>query len=204
MTAGDNAKDASKYEDAIISYNAALGYKPNDQAAKDKIAECELKMQERDNTRLKDAQWVKYNELMKKADALFDGRDFAKAKMKYNEARGLEPSEQRPKDRIAQCDALLNGQQLVQKNPDLVAKPDDPTERKKRYEYLKKTYGMGVTEIAEVTEGNKKKLQRVVVTDSPDTTDVYTRIAYSYGQIFYYKNDVQITMEEFVQVTGPQ
>lgn len=52
---------------------------------------------------------------IKTADSLFLQRQFAEAKLKYQEALALKPAEYYPKDQIAKCDQELRGIQLEQR-----------------------------------------------------------------------------------------
>src|SRR5665213_1430502 len=72
--------------------------------------------------RLKQQQ---YQALIDAADKLFNGSDWANAKEKYNEALGILPNEQYPKDQIAKCEAKMgeNAAQEKQYN-DLIAAAD--------------------------------------------------------------------------------
>ena len=91
---------AKDYSNARSKYVEASGMKPAEQYPKDRIKVCDDAM----GAAAKDK---KYAEVIDDADKKFLAKDFSGAKGKYNEATGLKPAEQYPKDRIKACDDEL-------------------------------------------------------------------------------------------------
>ena len=83
MTEGNSLKDIKDYTAAIDRYNKALVIKPGDVAATTKIAEINKILDEQ--KKVADQQ-KQFEELMAKADAAFNAKDYTAAKMNYQEA----------------------------------------------------------------------------------------------------------------------
>ena len=99
---------SEKWEDAKSTYNEALGILPNEQLPKDKIAEIEAKLKElADAEAAEKAKQKKYDDLIAKASGEYSSDKLEQAKSTYNEALGVFPDEQLPKDKIAEIDAKL-------------------------------------------------------------------------------------------------
>jgi len=94
----DKAFNASQWQAAKDAYNEALTYLPNEQYPKDQIIKCEEKIG------ANSANEKKYSDAIAEANRLFDAKDWSGAKAKYQEASGIKPAEQFPKDRIVLCD----------------------------------------------------------------------------------------------------
>ena len=110
------AFDGKKYEVAKSKLNEALGIKPGEQYPKDKLAEIEGILSEiaknksaAESANLAASQKeAKYNQAIKLADKAFTAKSFETAKGKYNEAIGIKPSEQYPKDQLAAIEVTLD------------------------------------------------------------------------------------------------
>ena len=92
-----NAKD---YTNARIKYVEASVIKSIEQYPKDRIKACDDAMGAAGIDK-------KYADLISEADKKFVVKDFNGAKAKYNEALGVKPTEQYPKERIKACDDEL-------------------------------------------------------------------------------------------------
>jgi tetratricopeptide (TPR) repeat protein len=111
----DASLATKKYENAISSYKKAIEVKSSEQYPKDKIAEVEnilaeiarKKAEEESALMAEKEREEKYNSLIAKADKSFASKDYEVAKTNYNEAVGLKASEQYPKDKIIEINALL-------------------------------------------------------------------------------------------------
>ncbi len=104
IAAGDEAFNGEDYEAAKSKYEEALGIKPTEEYPKTKIAEANEKL----NALLAAKELdEKYNALIADADAALGGSDYENAKSKYQEALGVKPDEQYPKDKIAEVDGLI-------------------------------------------------------------------------------------------------
>ncbi len=101
---GDKGFDAKDYSTAKAGYNEALTLKPSEQYPKDRLAEITRLLAAAEADKLKDER---YKAVIAKADLSFNGKDYAGAKVTYNEALGIKPGEKYPTDRIAECDKLL-------------------------------------------------------------------------------------------------
>ena len=97
----DAAFKAKDYNTAKSSYTDASGIKPAEQYPKAKIAEIEKILADQ---AANDAVQKKYNDLIKEADAKFTAKDWSGAKVNYQQASDVKPTEQYPKDRMKACD----------------------------------------------------------------------------------------------------
>jgi len=115
ITKADGELSAKKYDEAKSTYNEALGVKPTEQYPKDKIAEIDNLLAEiaRKKAEEEAAQMAekereeKYQSLIAQADKSFGSKQYEEAKSSFNQAIGVKPNEQYPKDKIAEIDKLL-------------------------------------------------------------------------------------------------
>ena len=103
VTEADNAYAAKDYDLALAQYKEALTVR-SDIGVSTKIGEINALIAEIDQNLEKDELYAKK---MEEADAAFDRKDWDVAKEMYNSALEIKPSEQRPKDQIAQIDANI-------------------------------------------------------------------------------------------------
>jgi tetratricopeptide (TPR) repeat protein len=101
ITAADKAFDAKDYNVAKSEYEKALGFKPEEKHPTGRLAEIETLLAEMAE------QDAAYTAAIKSADDAFATNDFTTAKTAYEEALGLKPDEQYPKDKIADIDGKL-------------------------------------------------------------------------------------------------
>jgi len=94
VTKGDNLFALKNYSEAKLSYMKAANLKPKEEYPKTKIAEIENLIASQK------AQQAEYNKIVAAADRMMDSKDYLKAKEKYNEALGVLPNEQYPKDKL--------------------------------------------------------------------------------------------------------
>lgn len=97
----DNLFNAKDYEKSKVSYNKALGVKPNEEYPKKKIAEADQliagqKKIEED-----------YKNAIAAGDAAFTSKDYQKAQTSFQLAATIKTTEQYPKDKLAEIKALL-------------------------------------------------------------------------------------------------
>jgi tetratricopeptide (TPR) repeat protein len=108
ITAGENFMEAKQYEQAKQEFNKALGYKPGDTYAINKISEIDslidLQKQRLAEERTRDEQ---YRAAVAEADGLFKMREFDAAKTAYQNAINIKPEEQYPPAQIREIDRLL-------------------------------------------------------------------------------------------------
>lgn len=112
---GDKALAAKDYTNAKAGYNEALTLKAAEQYPKDKMAEIEKLLAdlaakdaaEKEKLAKEKELNDKYTAAIAKADKAFAAKTYDAAKSGYNEASGLKPSEQYPKDKMAEIEKLL-------------------------------------------------------------------------------------------------
>ena len=92
-----------KYEIAKKDYQKAKAIKPSEKYPKDKIAEIEGLLA----VSKKKEQKLKYDNIIKKADALMAREDYSSAKGGYKAALNIVPTAEYPKGKIAEIDALV-------------------------------------------------------------------------------------------------
>lgn len=124
ITAADNLKGQGKLEEAVVKYQAALAEK-DAQYPKDQIAA--LNKQIEDKKKEAENQ-AKYDAAIKSADAFLKQNSVRAARDKYVEASKLKPSEQYPKDKLAELDGKLAAEEAraakQQKYDDAIAAAD--------------------------------------------------------------------------------
>lgn len=96
IVAADAKFKLSDWAGAKAKYQEALTIKAGEQYPTDQIKLCD------DNAAA--AANKKYTDAIADADKKYDAGDWSGAKAKYQEASGMRPAEQYPKDRIALCD----------------------------------------------------------------------------------------------------
>ncbi|HTL80125.1 MAG TPA: hypothetical protein VL651_00395 [Bacteroidia bacterium] len=100
-------RKADKYYQGHEWYKAKKYYlkasklKSDDTYSKDQVRLCDDNIK---NEKLNKT----YNDLITKADNKFKAKDWAGAKVLYQEASAMKADEQYPKDQIAQCDKLMS------------------------------------------------------------------------------------------------
>ena len=103
ITAADNLKGQGKLEEAVVKYQAAVAEK-DAQYPKDQIASLTKQIEEKK----KEAEnQAKYDAAIKSADGFLKQNSVRAARDKYIEASKLKPSEQYPKDKLAELDGKL-------------------------------------------------------------------------------------------------
>lgn len=140
ISAADNLRDKGELEKAITTYEQAIA-KKNEQYPKDQItkltAQIEAKKKEAENQ-------TKYTEAIKMADGFLKQNSLRAARDKYEEASKLKPSEQYPKDKLAEIEGKMKQKEeqeaVKQKYDDAIAAGDaafaseDFETAKKKYE----------------------------------------------------------------------
>lgn len=107
---GDNLFGQKQYGEAMSSYNTALSIKANEAYPKTKITEIQSilgKLQ---------ADEAAYDNFITLADQAFSSNELTDAKSQYQGAAAIKPTEDYPKKRIAEIDALLEEQRLLLAN----------------------------------------------------------------------------------------
>jgi len=108
ITAADKALEAKSYQEAKGKYNEAATVKPAEQYPKDKLKEIEGLLTELAKNEAADkALNEKYQGLITAADKALGTKSYEEAKVKYNEASGVKPTEQYPKDKLKEIETIL-------------------------------------------------------------------------------------------------
>ena len=96
-----------KYFNAKANYQQALKVKPNESYPKEMIAKADnlISGQEANSKALEEA----YQVALSNADKFYAGKEYDKAKSGYQNALGIKPDEQYPKDKIREIDAIYAG-----------------------------------------------------------------------------------------------
>jgi hypothetical protein len=135
---GDDAFNKKDWTNARVGYNEAIGIKPAEQYPKDKLAAIDKAIA--DEGANKDAAAkakaeaelnAKYQAALKKADGAFAKKDWPNARIGYNEALGIKPAEQYPKDKLAAIDKAIADEKS---NMDAVAKAKAEAELEAKYQ----------------------------------------------------------------------
>jgi len=107
VSKGDNLFALKDYSEAKLSYMKASNLKPKEEYPKTKITEIENLIDSQK------AQQAEYNKIVAAADRMMDSKEYLKAKEKYNEALGVLPNEQYPKDKLKVIADILLAQELA-------------------------------------------------------------------------------------------
>lgn len=104
ITKGNSAFSNESYQEAISHYENALGVKPNDRFAQDKIDEARqiLKQREARDESLEEKK-ERFNKIVADADNKFDSEKFLDAKETYEEALKLFPTDAHALKRRDEC-----------------------------------------------------------------------------------------------------
>ncbi|MFI5149403.1 MAG: hypothetical protein ACHQRM_06680 [Bacteroidia bacterium] len=181
---GDKAMGKEDYPVAKTNYSEASKLRPEQVYPKDQLAQINILIAG------KDKRDAKYKAAIAKGDKLFTTKDFANAKIAYQEASDTKPNDAVAKQKIRDCDDAIN--KLMVKNGTNQVVPHDVQSTKS---LLAQKYGEGIHELPETQEVNCKVLTRIVVHGSEGHK--YTQKTYSYGQTYWFKDDDSITQNIF-------
>jgi tetratricopeptide (TPR) repeat protein len=135
ISQGDNLFALKNYSEAKLSYMKASNIKSKEEYPKTKITEIENLIASQK------AQQAEYNRIIAAADRMMDSRDYLKAKEKYNEALGVLPNEQYPKDKLkAIADIILAQELSVQEAYNAKVGEADAFMANKQYDQAKLKY----------------------------------------------------------------
>ena len=104
IASADRLLASKTYAEARTKYTEALGLKPSEQYPKTKIAEIDAALDAIAKQQALDDQ---YQGLLAEGDKLLAEKSYDPAKLKYQSALGLKPSEEYPKQKIAGIDDIL-------------------------------------------------------------------------------------------------
>lgn len=104
ILAADQSFSSENFIDAKSNYEKALLIDGSSSYAKKQIEECEKRQ------RLKDlsAADAEYNAIISEGNNFFDMKSYDKAREKYNRAVEMRPSDEYPKNKLKEIDAILN------------------------------------------------------------------------------------------------
>lgn len=117
MTEGDQLTGIKDYMAAIDRYNKALGIKPGDPSATQKIAEINKIL---DEQKKQAEQEKKFSDYMAKADQAFNAKDYTNAKLNYQEAFKIK------------ADPAIT--EKIKAIDDIIAKNQSESERQAKYD----------------------------------------------------------------------
>lgn len=110
MNEGNAALSSKEWAKAIALYEEAKKLKPDEPEPNSKIAKAKkLQTKEEEERKAKEAAEAlqkKYDDLISEADKLLSSESYDEARVKFEEASKLKPSEQIPKNKILECDKL--------------------------------------------------------------------------------------------------
>jgi hypothetical protein len=107
---GDKQFNRSKYTDALTYYEDALALTPDSDVALEKIAEVNRLLGEKEAA---EADMKAYRDAISEADALFAELSYEMARIKYQDAQGIMPTETYPASKISEIDFLIEKQRLA-------------------------------------------------------------------------------------------
>ena len=102
LSNGDNAYNAKKYEDALAYFATAMAMKPNEDYARNKVAEINGLIAE------KEAKENSYQQILDEANNLFTNKEYASALGKYRTAAQLRPSDNLPSSKIKEIEIIID------------------------------------------------------------------------------------------------
>lgn len=108
---GDALFKAENWKDARSKYEAALGLIGTDAYAKKQVDKCIENLK-----KVPDDQ-IQYNKLIKTADNNFNKKNYDKAKEYYERALTLRATDQYPKDKLLEIEAILNPKPVIVSTP---------------------------------------------------------------------------------------
>ncbi|HVA97945.1 MAG TPA: hypothetical protein VNG53_03540 [Bacteroidia bacterium] len=117
IASADKSLSSKDYTTAKTSYTQASALKPNEQYPKDKIAEIDKDLANAqsaaDAAAKQKALDAQYQTLIASADKSFSVKDYDNAKTSYTQASSLKPTEQYPKDKLAELDKEIAKEQAA-------------------------------------------------------------------------------------------
>lgn len=119
LSAGDQAFQQKKYQDAAAQYTMALALQPDNTYARDKVAEVNGLIAENE---AKEKAW---DAIINDARNLYNKKEYAEALGKYRTAAQMRPQEQEPVEKIKELETVLAEMAKTKKEYDkIIAKAD--------------------------------------------------------------------------------
>ncbi|MCW3072836.1 MAG: hypothetical protein JWO44_2726 [Bacteroidetes bacterium] len=185
----DDLLTGQKFNEAIVAYKEAQGVKPNEPYPANKISEINKTLDAQSRAKEKEKQ---YADMIAKGDKLFGSKDYKLARSTYQDALLIRATEKYPKDKIAEID------QLVKNKGGATTTVAATTNKDEFKDELAKKYPEGITEEL-VRENNAKVTRRIVVKGQEG--HMYVKKETSFGPVYYFKDNVPITEQEFARDT---
>jgi tetratricopeptide (TPR) repeat protein len=188
---GDSKKLGKDYQSAITAYQQALQSKPNDATAQGKLAEAQkLLMAQQTQLKADTEQKAKFNQLVQEGDGLFKAQKMDEARLKYQQASAIYPTEAYPKNQIAAIDNLAAKNQKEAEYTKIVAQADLFLTQNK-YDDAKAQYSLALKQSPEklypqqkINEINKLLADKV----KQDALNQYNQVAAQAEQQITLKN----------------
>ncbi|HLP54275.1 MAG TPA: hypothetical protein VK151_04565 [Fluviicola sp.] len=135
MAAGNSALTSGQLQEAKTKFTEAVGLDGTKQEAKDKLAEVNKRIA--DEAALQ-ANKAKYDAAVKAGDDLLAANKLTEAKAKFTEAKGLDPAQAYPQQKLTEIEGLLAGAEkqkqvaaFIKEGDAALAKKDAPNARAK-------------------------------------------------------------------------
>jgi hypothetical protein len=187
---GDDAVVAKDYSTALASYKEAQALKPSEPYPANKIAEVNRALDAIEKGKAKEQQ---FKDLVAKGDKLLASKDLKMAKSAYQDALLIKASDAYVKAKIAEVEALMK------KGGTTAAVTGDPKNNKDDFKNaLVEKYPEGITEES-ARENNAKVTRRIVVKGKEG--HMYVKKETSFGPVYFFKDDVPITEQEYLRDT---
>jgi tetratricopeptide (TPR) repeat protein len=153
MDRGTSAMVSKDYKSARDAFQQALAVKPSDASAKLKLSNAELLLsQEQDKIVAGQARKRKYDETVKAADQYLAQKNYAYAKVSYEQALDIMPGEAYPKQKleesvkaIAEQERLLADQKAKESTYNLALASADKYFRAKEYSQARDEYSRALS-----------------------------------------------------------
>ena len=190
ISKADELFTSKDYTKALASFKEAQTMKPNEPYPTNKIAEINRTLDALSRSKEKEQH---YKDLIVKGDKLFITKDYKQSKSAFQDALLIKPTEQYPKDKVAEIDELMKKKTTI---TEIVV--DNKDEFKNE---LAKKYPEGITE-EYATENNAKVTKRIVVNGNEG--HLFIKKETSFGPVYFFKDNVPITEAEFYSGTELQ
>jgi tetratricopeptide (TPR) repeat protein len=134
ISEADDLFAKASYSEAKTKYNEILVIDPENDHAKERIDDIDqliLTQREKENT---------YTKAVASADIYFKNQEYESAKIEFQKAAALKPSEKYPAEKLTELAVLLNDQETQQNSYDQLIASADKLFSEKKYELAKAEY----------------------------------------------------------------
>ncbi len=189
---GDDLLAEKNYTASIAAFKEAQNIKPTEPYPGNKISEINKLIDAQEKSKAKEKE---YTDLIAKGDKLFASKDYKLAKGAYQDALLIKAAEQYPKDKIKEIDNLMK------KGGSTNTAATTDTKKDEFKNALAQKYPEGITEET-ARENNAKVTRRIVVKGKEG--HLYIKKETTFGPVYYFKDDVPITEQEYLRDTEVQ